>query len=263
MRRPNLLLKVAGVVVGSIGTALCLALIILAWVASNRLAQATDRLFSTAGRAVVAVRERVVQTRERIAASTEAAADIERSLAEWTRQKVSQRQASNLAAKIERLLWALRQADSWLEVAESSVGLVQEAVANSTLESPLARTAGFDGLIEELTSLRAQLTEATEAIDRIRDRVTTQSSEPLEARIEQGLPLARRVAATLGSMDSRFGMVEDRLTATHNQVQDVAARVRWRILVATIGVTLFLLWMALGQAALCWLGCTGPSRWQT
>ncbi len=264
MWRPNSLIKVAGLVLGGTGAALCIALIVLAWIAGNRLGRASERLFSSADRALVAVRERVVQTRERVAASKEAAADIERSLLEWTRQEVSQRLASqlDLAAKTERLVSAVQQAEIWLEVAESSVGLVYEALANGTLASPPAKTAALDGLSEEIASLRAQLTEATEVFDRIRDRVTTQSSELLDARIEQEIPFARRVAATLGSMDSRFGKVEARLTTAHSRLHDLGARARWWILVATIGVTLFLLWMAAVQAALCWLARTGPSRGQ-
>jgi hypothetical protein len=63
-------------------------------------------------------------------------------------------------------------------------------------------------------------------------------------------------------MDSRFGKVEEQLSVAHSQLRELGARAQRWILVATIGVTLFLLWMAVGQAALCWLAWTGVGRRQ-
>ncbi|MGD9722664.1 MAG: hypothetical protein AB7O59_15130 [Pirellulales bacterium] len=259
MGRPNFLLKMAGVVLGSVGTALCLALIVLAWIAGNRFGRATESLFGSADRALIAVQQRVDRTRQHVAAAQKTAADVERSLLDWTQRDASRRQELQLAAaaRTEQLANALEQADLWLEVAESSVGLVRESLASGTLARSPTSTTFVDRLIEELASLRTQLTTATEVVTQIQERLAGRSGESLEARMNQGVPLAQRVAAMISTMDSRFGKVEERLSVARGQLLDLGLRAQWWILFATMGVTLFLLWMAAGQVALCWLAWTG------
>jgi hypothetical protein len=264
MRRPKLPIKVVAVSLGSLGTALCLALIVLSWIAGNRLRRATEGLFGSAERALIAVQQRVIHAHEQVSAATEAAADIENSLLEWIKREASQRQVLQLdvTGKTERLASTLQQADLWLEVAESSLGLVREALASDTVASPPAKTEVLDRLIEDLASLRAQLTEAAEIVDKVHERLTGPISESLEARIEQGRLFTRRVAAKLSSINARVGMVEERLSAAHTQVRDLGARAQRWILVAEIAVTVFLLWMAAGQLAFCLLAWIGSDHRQ-
>jgi hypothetical protein len=212
----------------------------------------------------MAVQQRVVHAHEQVAAATEATADIDNSLLGWIKREATQRQVLQLdvTEKTKRLASRLQQADLWLEVAESSLGLVREMLPSGTVTSPPEKTAVLDQLIDELASLRAQLTEASEVVDTIRERLTGPISESLAADIEQSLPFTRRVAALLSSMNARVDMVEQRLSGTHTQVLDLGARAQRWILVAEIAVTLFLLWMTAGQLAFCLLAWTGSGHRQ-
>ena len=255
MRRPKLPVKVGGVSLGSLGIVVCLVSIVLAWFAGNRLGRATESLFGSAERAIIAVQRRVVHAHEQVAAATDAAADIEKSLLEWIKQEAIERQVLQLDVKekTERLASRLQQADLWLEVAESSLGLVREVLASGTVASPPPQTELLDRLVEELASLRAQLAEASEVADRVHERLTGPIGESLAAGIEEGLPFTRRVAALLSSINARVGMIEERLSVAHSQLRELGARAQQWILVAEIAVTLFLLWMAIGQLAMCWI----------
>ena len=261
MSRPKLPFKVAAVSLGSLGIVVCIVSIVLTWFAGNRLGRATDSLFGSAERALIAVQQRVVHAHERVAAATEAATDIERALLGWIKQEAVERQVFQLDVKekTERLASRLQQADLWLEVAETSLGLVREALASGTVASPAPQSELLDRLIEDLASLRAQLTEATEIVDRIHERLTGPISESLAARIEESIPFTRRVATLLNSVSSRVSKVEQRLSDTHSQMRELGARAQQWILVAEIAVTLFLLWMAAGQIAICWVAwnCLG------
>jgi hypothetical protein len=259
MKRPTSPVKLVAVSLGSLGIVVCLVSIVLAWFAGNRLGRATESLFGSAERALIAVQQRVVHAHEQVAAATDAAADIEKLFLGWINREATQRQVlhQDVTEKTERLASRLQQADLWLEVAESSLGLVREMLTSGTVTSPPEKTAVIDHLIEELASLRAQLTEASELVDRIRERLTGPISESLETRIEQGTLFTRSVAAKLSSINARVGMVEERLSAAHTQVRDLGARAQRWILVAEIAVTLFLLWMAAGQLAMCWVAGAG------
>ncbi len=218
MRRPKLSVKLIAVSLGSLGIVVCLVSIVLAWFAGNRLGRATESLFGSAERALIAVQQRVVHAHEQVAAATEAAADIEKSLLGWKNREATQRQVllQDVTEKTERLASRLQQADLGLQVGESSLGLVREMLTSGTMAIPPEKTAVLDHLIEELASLRAHLTKASDVVDRIRQRLTDPISESLAAGIEQGLPFTRRIAAKLSSINARVGIVEERLSAARN-----------------------------------------------
>jgi hypothetical protein len=75
--------------------------------------------------------------------------------------------------------------------------------------------------------------------------------KPPEERIKQAAQLTLRVIASLGSLDSRLEEFAVRLSVAQNQLQGFKTGIKWRIQVATIGVTLLIVWMAVGQLALC------------
>ncbi len=158
------------------------------------------------------------------------------------------------AEKAEKLTSALEQSDHWLEISESAVGLVQEMLSIHQSSSD----PRLDQLIEEIASLRNQLTEATKMITSIREGIAgTSEQQPLEERIQQAVQIALRVVATLGTVDTGLERLTNRLGVTQNHVQEMHADVKWWILLAASGITLLSLWMAAGQVALfrlAWIG---------
>jgi len=260
MKPRKTLCNVVGISLGGIGIVVCAAAITVLWIATARLGRVTENLFSRMDRSLVAVRQRVVQAQNRVAAAKISTEDIEKSLRDWTRREAGERLALqlNAAEKSERLASTLQQADVWLEVAESSVGLVREMLSIATSTSAPTDTASVDKLMEEIASLRGQLGEATEFVGRIHERITaTGDDKSLDERIQQAVQLALRVVATLGSTDSRLGEFADRLSVSQSELQELHTRTQRRILWAASGVTLLIIWMAAGQIALCFLGWRG------
>jgi len=248
--------RFAGISLGSLGIVLCAALAIAVWIVSVRLGRVTENLFSKIDGSLTAVGQRVVQTKDRIAAATIATSDIAETLRDWTKLQARQRLALqlNTEEKTERLTSILEQADDWLEVGGSSLGLIQGMLSIGTPASAAADTTLVDQLIEETASLRTQLAAAMEIVAGLHERFANAGEENLsESQIEQIVPLALRAVATLGSMDSRLEKLSSRISARQNQIQELKSKTLRSILFVTIGVTLLLLWMAAGQVALCWL----------
>ena len=254
------LLSATGMVLGGIGIAVCCASIIILWVASTRLARATDSLFVKLDRSLVAVRERVVQTEDRVQAAKITTEDVEKSLREWTRREAGQRVAARLDAgeKTERLLATLQQADHWLDVSESSLGLIQEMLAIAGSIYAQDATALVGRLMEEIVSLRGQLAEVLETVTSLHERVTQASDEgSFGERGEQLLQLTLRIVATLGSIDSRLAKTEERVAVAQSRLQELKAGMQWWIRTITVGTSLLILLMAAGQIALCRLAWSG------
>jgi len=258
-RLPSLL----ALFLGFIGLVGCFALVVGVWIISARLSQVTENLFGKLDGSLVVVRERVAQTHDRVEVSKITTEGIEKTLKDWTKREAGERLALrlNAAEKTERLASTLQQADHWLEVSESSVELVQQALSMGSLAGAPMDTTSVDGLIEEIASFRSQLAEATEFVARIHERTAEASEEKsLEERIEQAVQLALRVVATLGSIDSRLEKFENRLSETQKNLHGLNTKTRRWILVVTIGITLFMVWMAAGQVALCRLAWNSLRR---
>jgi DNA repair ATPase RecN len=114
------------------------------------------------------------------------------------------------------------------------------------------RTEKSSRLIEKLTKLRSQLSQTTETVDGIHERVAEISEgEPRQERIEQAVQLALRAVATLGQIDSRLGESSDRLSETQTKGQQLKSRTHAYILTARIGAVLLLACIANGQVSLC------------
>ncbi len=77
---------------------------------------------------------------------------------------------------------------------------------------------------------------------------------PLKERLEQAAQLAVRVAATLGTIDSRLDKFTNRLSQTQEALRKLKAKTLRRIWLATFAVMLLILWMAAGQVALAFYG---------
>ena len=242
---------------GLLGLVGCLVALVGVWNLGSQVRQATDTVFEKLDGTVVIVHDRAVQTRNRLEASKITTEEVVTTLKDWTKHEAGQRVALQLGIeeKTERLASALQQADHWLEVSESSVGLVQQTLSVVSLAGAPVDPTAVDGLIEGLSSLRAQSAEATEFVTSIRDRTVKKSGErPLKGRIEQAAQLAVRVAATLGTMDSRLDKFTNRLSQTQEDLRELKAKTLRRIWLATFAVMLLILWMAAGQAALAFYG---------
>ena len=248
------LLSAAGITLGGIGIVVCLAAMITLWMAGIRIGRVTESLFGKLDRSLAVVRQRVVQTQDRVAAATITSQDIEKSLRGWTKREASQQITLRLNAveKTERLASTLQQADQWLDVSESSVGLVQDILSIGASTNAPAVTTSVDQLVEEIASLRGQLAEVLEFVNKIHDRVAEAGEEKsAEERTEQVVQIILRVVATLGIIDSRLEKTADKLSLTQSHLQELKTGTQWWIFVITIGVTLLILLMAAGQVALC------------
>jgi hypothetical protein len=251
---------------GSVGIVVCAVLMIVLWIVSIRVGGATESLFNKVDASMGAVHKRVVQTRDGVTAATIAANDLETTLRNWTTREAGQRLALRLdaAQRSEQLALSLRQANDWLEVSESAVGVVQEILSISASTSAPTDTTLVDELGEQIESMQLQLAEAMELVDKIQERIAETSEAKLpEVRIEQAIHLGLRVVATLGSIGPRLEKLADRFTAAQSQLQVVKARTQlWRLCL-TMGLSFFMVWMAAGQAALCrlaWNGWRATSR---
>jgi hypothetical protein len=245
---------------GIIGAIACMAALVLALSASSRLCRATDRLFEKLDSTVIRAQDRVVHIRKRVDASKITTESIEKSIKDWAKKAAAERVAVRLevAKQTERLAPALQETGHWLELSGSACELVQQGLSFAASAGAASDPARIDGLIEDLKDLRAKIAEAEEIATRVRDWSAEESEkEPANRRIEQVAELAVRLAATLGTFDSRLDKLTDRLSQARDELQESKAKTIRRIRLVTIAVMLLIVWIGAGQVALAYFGCRG------
>ncbi len=238
----------------------CVAAIACIWNINARFNRASGNVFGAIDHSLVDVRLRIAQTQDRVQVLQITTEDIEQSVTNRAKTEARERLTSRLGVeeKAERLVSGLQQADHRLELTQSSLQFVQQALeAGSSLGAPV-QTDPADRLLGELASLRDQLTQAIEPVNRIRERALEVGEDGLrEEGFNQVAQLAVRVNATLSSIDSRLENLAMRLTEIQTKTRNTKVQsMRW-IRITAIGITLLFSWMAAGQGALCHLGWKG------
>jgi len=247
-------------ILGLIGFVGCIAAIVGTWIVDARVNRVTENLFTAIDNSLVVAQQRIARTQGRVEALKVTSEEIERSVRNWTKSAARERLASRLEIeeRAERLASGLEQADDWLELAESSVRLVQHALEAASALGAQVQTEPTDHLLEELTSLRNQLTRAGEQVESMRDRSTEATEQNLPGEgLNRVAQSALRVIATLGSIDSRLENVRERLTEIQHLAQNAKTKLLCWVRTAAIGITLLIGWMAVGQASLCHIGWQG------
>jgi flagellin-like hook-associated protein FlgL len=240
---------------GPVGCIACAAAIICLWSVSSRLRHTSEAVFERVDNSLVVIQERAKRTHDRVQASAITTENIAASLKEWTKREAAQQLAVqlNLAEKSDKLRLAMQQADEWMELSASSAESVQQALSFVSALGAQIDTGIVDAVIDEISALRVQLTEATEFVEKIQEQTAaTLGEETLEERIPRAIQLAVRVIATLSSVDSRLEKFATRLLETQNNLQALKIKTIEWIWVVTIIITMLITWMAAGQVALSW-----------
>lgn len=257
------LLCLGGLILGGLGAAACAGLVVGVWFADARLSRATHDVYEQLEGMLRRAGDRVGRAEQRIDEAALTVEDVHQALGEFAKQQAVDRLRVRLDvdSKAQRLAGLLDQADGWMETTEASVELVRRAIEVANKAGASVDAGAVDQLLEDVQSLRSRLQGARELVDRLRDE-TGQDGEAgvVRQRLEQAAKLALRVIAALDIVQSRLRQFAARIEQTQRELQDVESRILARIRTAAILLTLLLLWMLVGQLALCRYGWSGVRR---
>ena len=263
MKRLNRLFLFFTLLLGVLGVVVCAAAIVVVWSTGSRLSQTNERVFDRIDVSLAAVRDRILGAQQRVQGSKITTEDIGNGVRNWTQKKTSERLASRLEVekKAGQLATGLRQADLWLETSEASIlGIQQVFEMAGSLGAPVDDGVA-DTLLEKLGMLRGRLKESTETADAIRENIAKMAAgETPDERMSQVAPLALRIVATLGEIDTRLGNLAERLADTQTKGQHVESKTHFYIVAAEIFAVLLIAWMAAGQVCMCRYGWTNQQQ---
>lgn len=248
---------------GALGVLASLVAVIAIWSVHARTRRATDEVFARIDGALVVVRERTGQAADRVRSSTITTQGVAEGLKQWTAQQAGQELAERLQVveNSDKLRAGMQQAGAWLDVADSSARLAQQALEFATSLGAQIDTRSVDGLIDEIAALKRELGDATSLAENLREQaVALAEGQAPPDRGEQAVQLALRVAATLGTVDARLDRFGGKLSQAQQNMQALHSQTLSWISLATFVATVLIGWMGLGQLALCWVAWNGLHR---
>ena len=234
-----------------IGILLCLiALFAIGWT-TIRLQQANARAFKVVDQGIVATQERVQRVGQRVKESRITATEIQEKVKAWGAQEAKERIVAELEieARTAKLSGRLQAADSVLESSAESIRGFQNLVELSKYLGGPGEPESLDEVLVSLCSLRETIQKAENAVDTVRDFAL--GNEEPRSRLARVLQVLGRVVVMLVELDSRFEACHQRLARLRSDAQELQARIDRIVLIIALLCTPIVLWIGVGQVALC------------
>lgn len=236
---------------GGVGTLLCLATIGGVWWLDWRVNVVRQKLAAAVDGSLEQVQQRLTSARELVDEAKLTAGEIEQRLGRWTRDEVTDRvvERLELGKQLDRLEHCLKQAEYRLEFAKAPTGFAEWAVEWGQSATLPVDTNAIDEFADQLTKLEMRLHSLTEGVTALKAELA--GDQPDESgHIARAAKLAARLVATFGNIDQRLDLVGSRIATVRELATNLAIRTRRQLLLAAALATLLLLWMAVGQISL-------------
>ena len=239
-------------VFGLLGTLVCMVSAIAVLVLGIKVSETTEQAFDVLSDALAASRSMIEGTSARIGEARLEAEDLERGLKEWSRGKATAALGNQLGLpeKSQKISAKLEIVDQWLDVAESSVTLVDKSIKVLAPLGVEADSGAASQIATEVATLRGQLQACSAMITKLAEGVESGPSEPTEPD-RPLVGLASKLVLTLTPIDEHFEAMGNRVAALEEECRTAGKSTRRTIHLVTCGLILFALWMGAGQVALC------------
>jgi hypothetical protein len=243
-------------VLGFLGVVACVAGIYVAWSLGSRIEQANEKVFATLDKGLDAAQDRLRGVQKRVGESKVTAMEIQQYLRDWSKRRAGERLVSHLEidSRADKLAGRLQTADVWLETSTESIRGIQQVMELGNSLGADMEPASVEEIVAKLASLRSALQQTQRTVEEIREATAARESDSEDTRVSRVTKLVGRTLLALSDIDTRLENSVARLSDMRANARESKARMSNYILLTTIGCSLLLAWVALGQAALCLCG---------
>ena len=247
-------------VLGLLGILVCLTSLVAVWSVVGTLNRTTQRGAQAIDETIAIFERRLSEAELQVSQARDVSQSISQRLKDGLEQVAVDRVLEELKVeeRATRLSGGLQRADDWLVGAESSV----------TLWSQLIGDLGWtrihdtsDGLLEAMSELRNRLAQIQTPVQELAElRAKADGAEKPAGKIARIRAVAGRVLLMVADVESRLENTKSRLVAMRETIRELEDSIGWWISIAATVISALILWMAAGQAALCYLGWPGRRR---
>ncbi|MCG8585223.1 MAG: hypothetical protein MI757_10970 [Pirellulales bacterium] len=248
--------------IGLVGLVACGAAIYGTWYVRQQVEDTVVVAFDTADQTLERVEGLAQQTNQRVAGVRTSLEFLDEQvrLRVAERRKVSPKEAAGID-EIERQLYAhIQHIANLIDFMRSSVDLVEQllAMAESTAAFLQTDTRSARDVVVALRAGHEEIEQASAIADDVREAlVEVRASRNIEQNAERIRTLSSRIDGSLTKIAGYGDQFEQGIGNLRKDTSDFGERIRERLLVLAIALTVFLAWMALGQLCMMRQSCCG------
>ena len=179
MTRRKRILSVTAFLLGLVGAIACVGGIVGIWCVKARVRHVAENVFKKIDTSIDVVREHVSQTQDRITTLKTTTVALRQFVKNWSKKGAPGSDALwiEVTRRAERLESSVQIADKLLEISESSITWVHEALSMAGAAGSSQESTNVGELIEVLASLRSHLATARKLVLGIKEHSTTANNE--------------------------------------------------------------------------------------
>jgi hypothetical protein len=244
---------ILAMMLGVVGVLGCAAGAYYVWVVSVRLESANDKVFDAIDRALGRVQARLPVVQQRVRDAKVTTSEVAEVVRAWTAKKIEDRVVSKLEieSRVETLAGHLQAADLRLDASTEAVLDLRRVIEFGQTLGAHLDPASTDRVVALLASLQGTLQEAEQTVDQIRSFTNTGPGESFEDRLVRIARLVARIVLTLSDVDQRLEDLTTWVGDLRDNARQLNARTSHYILLGAIVCYVILIWVAVGQFALC------------
>ncbi len=240
----------AFLLLGSIGSIVCVISIVIVAFAGTRLQQTNASLFSRLDEFMEVASNKVLDAQQVLDQSKLTAERLNEGLHEFTKREAREEIVDrlDLEGKTTHISQAFQQADQLLARAAVASDDIQELLELGQTLGLSTDPSRLEPLEAELVEMRSKLADAIEQVGEVR-RWTGPADQ--EGEKNEAAQLVVGIVATLSNIDARLGSTLEAISGLKSRLDRLGSKLQWWSAAATVVVCLMIGWMGLGQAFVC------------
>jgi hypothetical protein len=245
------------VILGAIGSVVCLAGVVGVWIVGSRVQQVNSELFRQADELVVQVDRRVVQSRDAVVWTREQADDLLQALRDSAKDLLFAERVASLPEIDDlerRLVSAMERADGLIQVSVSTAELIEQLLATIGVIAS-ARNVELKKDTSELTatirSTRESLANASERLAGVqRGLAEIRQKREVDVHLKQIAKLSLGIVAKLDIVQEQLATLRNRLEETRSRLGQLQGKIRLWVFAGQCLIVLLILWFGAAQYCL-------------
>ena len=243
---------------GYVGLFLCVLGMIFVVVSSRKVDNSNKKIFATLNEILETVEERKNEVRVRFDITVKTVISVKEKLEQWSNDKekeVSHEDKIWLDKKLEELLILLSQADQWMELSQSSLQVVNQAIELANSSGASIETTLTKRIFEEVSSVRESLTQLTEEVESIdRQFSVNEKFDINEIILGSVFDFSDKKIASVDIALGHLKTLDNEIIKAKQSLDRYKNKISAWIRNICILMVLIITWMAIGQLSLSTIG---------
>ena len=243
---------------GYVGLFLCVVGMIFLVISSRKIDNSNQKIFATLNNILETVEDRKKEVRIQFGVTVETLTSIKAKLEEWANDKEKELNPQDriwLHQKLKDLLTLLSQADQWMELSQSSLDVINQAIELANSSGASIETTLTKQIFDEVSSVRSSLNELINEVEAIDKNFSNNTNFDInEIILGSVFDFSDKKIASVDIALGHLKTLDIEITKAKQNLNSYKNKISAWIRNLCILMVLIIAWMAVGQLSLSTIG---------